>query len=409
MKLIHTSDWHLGHMLYGRKRTAEYEAFLAWLVRTVERERAEVVLIAGDVFDTGTPGNRAQELYYRFLLDVSGAGCRHVVVVGGNHDSPSFLNAPRDLLRRLDVHVVGCATEDPADEVLVLKDPAGRPELVVGAVPYLRDRDLRFAEAGESVWDKEQKLREGMAAHYAVVREIARARRAAPSGELPLVITGHLFTSGGQVAQDDGVRDLYIGTSLHVGAELFGSDADYVALGHLHAPQVVSGRETIRYSGAPLPMGFSEAGARRGVVRVAFGEKPVQVAFLEAPVFQELVRVAGDLGEILERLATLAAAGSRAWVEVVYEGGEVVGDLHGRVSEAVAGTSLEVLRIQDRRLAAQAPGAWNAGAALEELDEFEVFGRLLEAGAVPEEQRADLLAAYREIVVTLRESDVREQ
>lgn len=99
MKLLHTSDWHLGRTLYGRKRYAEFEAFLAWLLVTIEQEQVEVLLIAGDLFDTTTPSNRAQELYYNFLCSVAASSCRHVVIIGGNHDSPSFLAVPAQLLR----------------------------------------------------------------------------------------------------------------------------------------------------------------------------------------------------------------------------------------------------------------------------------------------------------------------
>ena len=130
LKLLHTSDWHLGRALFGRKRYAEFEAFLDWLAETLERQGIDVLLVAGDVFDTGTPSNRAQELYYRFLCRVASSSCRHVVLIAGNHDSPTFLDAPRELLRALDVHVVGGAAEnqDPADEVLVLRGERGDPE-----------------------------------------------------------------------------------------------------------------------------------------------------------------------------------------------------------------------------------------------------------------------------------------
>ena len=107
--------------------------------------------MAGDVFDSSTPSNRAQELYYRFLCRVAASSCRHVVVIAGNHDSPSFLDATRDLLRALVIHVVGSASADPEDEVLVLRNAQDNPELIVCAVPYLRDRDIREARAGESV------------------------------------------------------------------------------------------------------------------------------------------------------------------------------------------------------------------------------------------------------------------
>ena len=95
MKILHTSDWHLGRTLYGRKRYEEFEAFLAWLTETIREREIDALLVAGDVFDTSTPSNRAQELYYRFLCRVVASHCRHVVVIAGNHDSPSFLNAPR--------------------------------------------------------------------------------------------------------------------------------------------------------------------------------------------------------------------------------------------------------------------------------------------------------------------------
>lgn len=161
MKILHTSDWHLGRALYGKKRYEEFEGFLSWLAETIRQNKIETLLVAGDVFDTGAPSNSAQELYYRFLCQVAGSQCRHVVVTGGNHDSPSFLNAPKELLKALDVHVVGNATESLEDEVLTLRDKEGEPELIVCAVPYLRDRDIRVVEAGESVDDKERKLVEG--------------------------------------------------------------------------------------------------------------------------------------------------------------------------------------------------------------------------------------------------------
>ncbi len=117
MRVLHTSDWHIGRTLYGRERYGEFEAFLDWLVVLVEEENIDVLLVAGDVFDNSTPGNHAQELYYRFLCRVAASSNRHVVVTAGNHDSPSFLNAPRELLKCLNVHVVGCAADPPADDI----------------------------------------------------------------------------------------------------------------------------------------------------------------------------------------------------------------------------------------------------------------------------------------------------
>lgn len=194
MKLLHTSDWHLGRTLYGKRRYDEFEAFLNWLAQIIVQQGVDVLLVAGDVFDTTAPSNRAQQLYYRFLCQVAASGCRHVVIIAGNHDSPSFLDAPRELLRAMDVHVVGSG-ENLQDEVLVLRNGQGVPELIVCAVPYLRDRDIRQVVAGESVADKERKLLDGIRGHYAAVADLAEQQRDILGVKVPIVATGHCCPS----------------------------------------------------------------------------------------------------------------------------------------------------------------------------------------------------------------------
>ena len=210
MKILHTSDWHIGRTLYGRKRYEEFEAFLTWLAETIQQNEIEALLVAGDVFDTTAPSNRAQELYYRFLCRVAASSCRHVVVIAGNHDSPSFLNAPRELLKALDVHVVGSSSESLEDEVLVLRNELNAPELIVCAVPYLRDRDIRVAEAGESVEDKERKLLAGIRSHYAAVAALAEQKREELGVDIPIVAMGHLFTDVAQAQVVAPVTALYL-------------------------------------------------------------------------------------------------------------------------------------------------------------------------------------------------------
>ena len=273
MKTLHTSDWHLGRSLYGRKRYQEFESFLDWLAQTIEDEKIDALLVAGDVFDTSTPSNRAQALYYRFLHRVAASCCRHIVVIAGNHDSPSLLSAPKELLRALDVYVVGSVTETLDDEVIVLhKD--NKPEAIVCAVPYLRDKDIRTVEPGETIDDKNAKLIEGLKNHYANVCDIAEQKRAefksAGHVDIPIVAMGHLFTSGGQTVDGDGVRELYVGSLAHVGKDIFPQSIDYLALGHLHVPQVVVGVEHIRYCGSPIPMGYGEATQEKKVVLIEF-------------------------------------------------------------------------------------------------------------------------------------------
>jgi exonuclease SbcD len=244
LRILHTADWHLGKSLFDRDRYDEFEAFLDWLLQAIIEHSVDAVLIAGDIFDTTAPTNRAQTLYYDFLSRLSKTNCRHVVVTAGNHDSPSFLDAPKAILKSFHIHVVGELPEDIADEVLLLNDPQGNPELIVCAVPYLRDRDIRKSEPGESLESKEEKLREGIERHYGEVARIAQQINAGLSRPVPIVAMGHLFTAGGQTVEGDGVRNLYVGNLAHIDSNIFHECFEYVALGHLHVPQKVGGSES---------------------------------------------------------------------------------------------------------------------------------------------------------------------
>jgi DNA repair protein SbcD/Mre11 len=403
MKILHTSDWHIGRALYGRKRYEEFERFLDWLIGCIAAEGIEALLIAGDVFDNGTPSNRALELYYRFLCRVAGAGCRHVVVTAGNHDSPSLLNAPREVLRFLNVHVVGCMAEEPDDEVVVLHDAEGRPELIVCAVPYLRDRDIRRAEAGETFDDKGRKLVEGIRDHYRQVGDAGAARRAEQGGDLPIVAMGHLFTSGGRTVEGDGVRELYVGTLGQVHADMFPACFDYLALGHLHLAQRVGGSDVRRYSGAPISMSFGEAGQRKIVLAVTLENTGVTVKEVPVPGFQLLATVRGDWNRISGRIMELKRDAVPVWLEVIYEGEEVIGDLQERLRELTEGSVLEILRARNMRLVERTLSRMATEETLDDLSVDDVFARCLAAHEVPQEQQGELAALFRETVSALHE------
>lgn len=408
MKLLHTSDWHIGRTLCDRKRHDEFETFLSWMADTLRQQAVDVLLLAGDVFDTTTPGPRAQELYYRFLSQATSSGCRHVVIIAGNHDSPAFLNAPSALLKALHVHVIGCCCGNPEDEVLVLRDRTGKPELIVAAVPYLRDRDIRTAEAGESVETKEQKLIDGIRDHYAAVAARAARLRAELDPGLPIIALGHLFTAGGRTIDGDGVRELYIGNLAHVTTAIFPDCFDYLALGHLHVPQKVSDQEHIRYSGSPLPMGFGEAKQQKSVCLVDFANTPPAVELLPVPVLQPLESIKGDWNTIAGRLDALAAAGASTWLEIVYNGAEIIADLQERVQKAVAGTNLEILLNRREKAPGQALQPLQPGESLDDLDAEEVFLRCLERSNIPAEQRPELLRTYRETLASLQADDLQQ-
>jgi exonuclease SbcD len=412
MKILHTSDWHLGRSLYGRKRYEEFAAFLDWLAQTIENENVEALLVAGDVFDTSTPSNRAQELYYRFLCRVSTSCCRHIVVIAGNHDSPSFLNAPKELLRALNVHVVGSMTNALEDEVIVLRK-GDKPEAIVCAVPYLRDKDIRTVEPGETIDDKNAKLVDGLKKHYADLCGIAERKRAefksAGCNDIPIIAMGHLFTAGGKTVDGDGVRELYVGSLAHVGKEVFPSSIDYLALGHLHVSQTVGDAEHMRYSGSPIPMGYGEANQEKKVVLIEFNGTAPDIRECPVPRFQQLVRIAGSLELICSRLEELKKEGSSAWLEIEYTGADLIGNLRERLDEALGDSPMEIRRIKNKRVMDRAMNAITEDEVLDDLDPGDVFARCLDASDTPDEDREELTVSYNEIINSLREEDVNAE
>ncbi len=413
MKLLHTSDWHLGRSLYGRKRYDEFSSFLDWLSNTIEEEEVDALLIAGDVFDTSTPSNKAQELYYKFLCKVVGSCCQHIVVIGGNHDSPSFLNAPKELLRALNVYVVGAKAENPEDEVIVLRDNSQHPQAIICAVPYLRDRDIRTVEPGETIDDKNAKLVKGVKNHYEKICSIAEQKKAdlekAGYVDVPIIAMGHLFTAGGKTVEGDGVRELYVGSLAHVEQDVFPPSIDYLALGHLHVPQLVGKTDHFRYSGSPIPMGYGEANQEKKVILVEFNSTPPTITEIKVSRFQELVRIIGTLDEIHTEIEHLKSEKSQAWLEIEYTGRDIVGNLREILDEALAGSAMEIRRIKNRRIMERLINSTKEDETLDDLDISDVFTRYLDAFEVPDEDRKELALSYNEIIKDLLEEDINAE
>lgn len=408
MKLLHTSDWHLGRMLYREKRYEEFSLFLDWLLTTIIEQQIDILLISGDVFDTTTPSNLAQKLYYNFLSRLGGTPCHSTVIIGGNHDSPTFLNAPKTLLEAFNVHVVGSMADTIEEEVLTLFHK-GRPEAIICAVPYLRDRDIRSVEPGETLEDKNAKLVEGMKAHYEEVCALAVERQETLVMEghssVPIIAMGHLFAAGGKTVDGDGVRDLYVGSLSYVGSDIFPSSIDYLALGHLHVPQMVGGLSHMRYSGSPIPMGFGEAKQDKQVVLVEFSAPKPSITPILVPCFQQLVRISGSLEQITTVIKKLKNEDSSAWLEIEYTGHEATSNLREQIEELVENSSLVITIIKSKQANDRALSALHEHETLEDLDTSEVFKRCLDLVEVPEEERLELTCSYNEIVRTLVEAD----
>lgn len=398
--LIHTSDWHLGRSLYGQNRQAEFAAFLDWLLKQLTHWQSNALLIAGDVFDTITPNHAAQELYYAFLAKVATQSpCRHIVIIGGNHDSASFLNAPQRLLHALNVHVIGAISDKLSDEIIVLNNANGQAEAIVCAVPYLRDRDVRLSLDNQSLTDSHQALLQGIREHYRHIYAQAAHMRAQLDLDIPIIAMGHLFTQGGITLEQDGVRELYVGNVAHVGADCF-EGFDYVALGHLHVPQLVAEQQHIRYSGSPIAMGFGEAKQQKSVVRVTFTGRLPTATQEAIPCFQALERIQGDWETIEQRVTELDLANSQAYVEVDYQGTHLISDLNERLKTLFAPTQMQLLRVYNRQFQARILNIRDDDqqTALLDLSPNEVFEACLKQHDIADEQKEQLRLSHQHVL-----------
>jgi exonuclease SbcD len=331
MKILHTADWHLGKKLEQCERTEEHQDFLDWLIEKLKTACIDVLIIAGDVFDSGTPSNTALEQYYHFLRKVKDTCCREVVIIGGNHDSISTLNAPKSLLKYFNVHIVGGVPDLFTEQIISIHDVQGKLELVICAVPFLRDRDIRLSVSGESNEEREQRIKQGISNHYhRFVEHITTYKQ----NNIPVIATGHLFAAGSSTSESE--KEIHVGNLGQVNGDQFPVEFNYIALGHIHRPQVVNKMEHIRYSGSPIPLSFSENEDLKQVLVLEFKDgELISLEPHEVPCGRKLIRFKGTLEQVKSKILQLEDPGLKykPWVDLQIETAATILDLDQQLSE----------------------------------------------------------------------------
>ncbi|MCP3958973.1 MAG: exonuclease subunit SbcD [bacterium] len=404
MRILHTSDWHLGHTLHEFSREIEHRRFLAWLLDTLDEHQIDALLIAGDIFETANPSAVAQEIWYGFLADARRRRPKlDIVVVGGNHDSAARLDAPRPILAGHDVFMVGglprkADGELELDRLLApLHDADGEVKAWVTAVPYLRITDL------PRISDVEDPLIEGVRHVYAEVIAAARQRC---DPDHALVATGHCYMTDSQISEMS-ERRILGGNQHALPVDIFPPDIAYVALGHLHLPQGVAS-DHVRYSGSPIPLSLGEREYPHQVLLVELeGADLASVTPLIIPRAVDLLRVpereALPLGEILPLLEALPDGnddpqGEWPFLEVHVSLPAPEPTLRADVEKALEGRRVRLVRLQ--------PTYTGTGAALGDhtgsrrLDELQVEEVFLKCWHMKYEEKpdAELLEAFHELV-----------
>ena len=406
MRIIHTSDWHLGQYFFTKTRAQEHQQFLDWLLAQIREQQVDAVIVAGDIFDTGSPPSYARELYNRFVVAIRDTQCQ-LIILGGNHDSVATLNESKSLLACLNTTVIANVHTETPQAPIILYQKNHTPGALLCAIPYLRPRDMINSKSGQSGADKQGALKEAIADYYQRQYQAALDLRKQLNVNIPIIATGHLTTIGASVS--DSVREIYIGTLEAFNATLF-PPFDYIALGHIHRPQRVSKSGHIRYSGSPIPLSFDESAQQKSVCLIDFEQdKLAEMTLLPIPEFQLLRTLSGSLQEIATQLEKLATQynemDTTIWLDIEVSTQDYLSDIQNRIQELTQSPLFEVIVLRRARKQHQAL-MQNEKETLTELTVYDVFERrLAQHQFETEEDKTRLTTLFKQAVEMAEQED----
>ena len=288
MRVLHTSDWHLGNKFFGYDRDDEFELVLDFIIKTIKKEKIDVLLIAGDIFDVYYPPQNALKMYYNFLIKAK-KYLKHIFIIAGNHDSISTLSAPKEILDALDIKVI--SGDEEIEEMIVSID-----EVDFLLVPFLREVILRNRYGSDN-------LTENISNFYKEIISKSKNKK---------ILTGHLTAINSKRSGSE--KEIYIGKIEGVSADIF-DGADYVALGHLHRYQEI--KKNVVYSGSILKMSFDENDDKKLVI---IDTDDFSYKFIDIPIFREIKTINGTKEEINKELEELNKKSHlKAFVELVFD------------------------------------------------------------------------------------------
>ena len=403
MKILHIGDIHLGCTLDNQRRHEEFEKVFHFLIEKVKSEQVEAALFAGDVFDNGTPSNDSQNLYYDFLVDLQKAGCRQIIVIAGNHDNANFLEAPQDLLRRMDIHVIGKVDQNDLSKEVIALGSKDDPAAYVCAVPYLRERDVRAnVPEGETAQDKKTQLNQGIVEHYKAVYDLADSQRA--GRDIPIIAMGHLYAEGSTFAVNAETQENApyetVGTLDSVNLKNLPQGFAYGALGHIHKPQSVPGFENWRYAGSLLKMQLRKSMYAPQIILLdTLDLKHPQGIEIPDECFHKMRVIEGDMAELRRQLVELNAENESVWVRPIYTGEEVIPNWQIELRLEMRGSKIQIIHPEVlRRIKDETSSPDTTTPPLEELTPEQVFMATLDADPelTSKEQKTRLLECYRQ-------------
>ena len=407
MKILHTADWHIGKKLHKHDLAEDFDLFINWLCDLIEQEKVDLLLVSGDIFDLANPSSEARKQYYQALMKMRQFNCK-IILTGGNHDSPAMLDAPKEILRELDIHIIGGLPENLQEAIVPVKGKSGEIECVIAAIPFLRDSDLRSANDGETFEDRLEATRRGIKNTF--FEASAFCTRTYPG--VPAVGMGHLFAAGMETSESE--RDIQIGNQAAFEASHFGDSFQYIALGHIHKPQRVSALVPAFYSGSPLPLSFSERKDEKRILLIN-SEVGWEPQSFNVPVFRKLMKISGDLQELQEKLELLEGENeleSLIEIELLEEQYDATKIFH--LDNLVSNFNKQGFRIVKHRAGFKnrvkgTADIYGEDRQLEDLQPKDVFTELIKDHEYDESVRLEILSAFDELLEEVQQQEINSE
>ena len=402
MKILHTSDWHLGQYFMMKTRESEHLQFLNWLIELVDKQQIDALIVAGDVFDSASPPSYARKLYSDFIVRLQQSVCCQLIIVSGNHDSVAVLNESKNLLKSLNVSLLAGLSDNLQDHLITIKDAQQKPQAILCALRFLRAADLLKSDQGSSSSDKQMSLQQAIADTYQSIFELAEAQRDGQA--IPVLATGHLTAVGCSVS--DSVREIYIGTLTAFPASLFPA-FNYIALGHLHRPQKVQKADHIRYSGSPIALSFDETAQQKKVNVIEFSDSlALTVTENIIPQFQKMQVISGDLASITAQIQSLICEFDMQsiWLEIKLKQAFYQSDVQSELNALVVGSNIEILKISSPKIDENKQWQGHEKKTLDNLTPDDLFQHRLEVEEnLSALQKKQLSALFSQVCVEVGE------
>lgn len=402
LKILHTSDLHIGKRLYQAELCEEQNLFFQWLVSYIRDHKVDVLLISGDVFDVANPSSESRRIYFELLRELMILKCK-VIIAGGNHDSPSVLEAPRELLKYLDIHVIGNLPEDYSKMLVPVKAADGQTKAVIASVPFLRDADLRRYNQDENYEERTEVIRNGIASVFQKTAVLCKEQFPG----VPALAMGHLYVQGGVVSESE--REIQVGNLAGLEVKYLPDYFGYYALGHLHKPQEPGGKFV--YSGSPVQLSFSEAGNENRVMLITIANQSLTCESISVPIHRRLVRMEGTVEAIREKLRDYDAGSGQLpdFIELIAREEKHDPAKLLDLETVIEGFKHEYAVILKRRIsfADKSIGTaslYDTSQSIAEMKPEEVFVKRLDKEELPDNTRELLLEAFRDVMEEVQQS-----